>query len=497
MKIRKLNESILREADEKATAVEVDPSASTSEIAKDISSTAAADGAPVSPEVANQKAQEIKSISDLISADDLAIIGTYASSKEDVGLSLNIKNKLTDALDDALRTNSRLMHRGISQMENVYVCGLPGSSKTAVIENWCNTNGINLVRINLVQLNAKDKEIDDIINGITVPLRDDNGGIRNVVKFWSKKLNALEKPNSVLFLDNLYRQQIEALRGTLLDILNDKSIEITNEDGTDTKHIFNNLLFCIVAMDPSVENDLGATELNAAELGCGSYWVNFESTKESALEYFNKFLTPVLKRNGKFMLRLEPFKDTSEEFAKYYKKARRVFVESAYELKLATFILKSHIFRFSDRTDVERVANYEISKDNLGRTLKDIKGQPVSYTHRFAYVSQRELSKLILCYTGDLNDFKDDIEMENFTPEDKEMFFKVLAGYVELPEDELVRQTIKRYKITAKDTPKQDTSTSASGSAQDVDNKVFGNKGKSTVDVSARTAKIKAWLRSK
>lgn len=492
MKIRKLNESILREADEKATAVEVDPSASTSEIAKDISSTAAADGVPVSPKVANQKAQEIKSVSDLISADDLAIIGTYRSSKEDVGLSLNIKNKLTDILDEALRTNSRLMHRGISQMENVYVCGLPGSSKTAVIKNWCNTNGINLVRLNA----AKNKEIDDIINGITVPLRDDNGGIRNVVKFRSKKLNALEKPNSVLFLDDL-NEQSEALRGTLLDILKDKSIEITNEDGTHDKHTFNNLLFCIVTMNPSAENDLGATELNAAELGCCSYWVDFESTKESALEYFNKFLTPVLKRNGKFMLRLEPFKDTSEEFAKYYKKARETFVESAYELKLATFILKSSTFRFSDRTDVERVENYEISKDNLGRTLKDIKGQPVSYTRRFAYVSQRELSKLILAYTGDLDYFKDDIEAENFTPEDKEMFFKVLAGYVELPEDELVRQTIKRYKITAKDTPKQDTSTSASGSAQDVDNKVFGNKGKSTVDVSARTAKIKAWLRSK
>lgn len=492
MKIRKLNESILREADEKATAVEVDPSASTSEIAKDISSTAAADGAPVSSEVANQKAQEIKSISDLISADDLAIIGTYASSKEDVGLSLNIKNKLTDILDRALRENSKFMDERISLMKNVYVCGLPGSSRTAVIKNWCNTNGINLV-----QLNAKDKEIDDIINGITVPLRDDNGGIRNVVKFRSKKLNALEKPNSVLFLDELNRQQSEALRGTLLDILKDKSIEITNEDGTHDKHTFNNLLFCIVTMNPSAENDLGATELNAAELCCGSYWVDFESTKESALEYFNKFLTPVLKRNGKFMLRLEPFKDINEHYAKYYKAARETFVESAYELRLATFILKSSIFRFSDRTDVERVANYEISKDNLGRNLKDIKGQPVSYTRRFAYVSQRGLSQLILGYTGDLDDFKDHIEMENFTPEDKEMFFKVLAGYVELPEDELVRQTIKRYKITAKDTPKQDTSTSTSGSAQDVDNKVFGNKGKSTVDVSARTAKIKAWLRSK
>lgn len=492
MKIRKLNESILREADEKATAVEVDPSASTSEIAKDISSTAAADGAPVSSEVANQKAQEIKSISDFISADDLAIIGTYASSKEDVGLSLNIKNKLTDVLDRALRKNSRFMKERIPQMKNVYVCGLPGSSKTAVIKNWCNTNGINLV-----QLNAKDKEIDDIINGITVPLRDDSGGIRNVVKFRSKKLNALEKPNSVLFLDELNRQQSEALRGTLLDILNDKSIEITNEDGTDAKHTFNNLLFCIVAMNPSAENDLGATELNAAELGRGSYWVNFESTKESALEYFNKYLKPVLKRNGKFMLKLEPYKDTNEEFANYYKEARKTFVESAYELKLATFILNSSTFRFSDRTDVERVANYEISKDNLGRPLKDIKGQPVSYTQRFAYVSQRELSKLILGYTGDLDDFKDDIEAENFTPEDKEMFLKVLAGYVELPENELVSQTIKRYNITVGDTSKQDTSTSASGSAQDIDDKVFGNKGKSTVDVSARTAKIKAWLGSK
>ena len=96
-----------------------------------------------------------------------------------------------------------------------------------------------------------------------------------------------------------------------------------------------------------------------------------------------------------------------------------------------------------------------------------------------------------------MDDFKDEIEATNFTPEDKEMFLKVLAGYVELPEDELVRQTIKRYKITAKDTPKQDISTSASGSAQDVDNKVFGNKGKSTVDVSARTAKIRTWIGSK
>lgn len=113
------------------------------------------------------------------------------------------------------------MKERIPQMKNVYVCGLPGSSKTAVIKNWCNTNGINLV-----QLNAKDKEIDDIINGITVPLRDDNGGIRNVVKFRSKKLNALEKPNSVLFLDELNRQQSEALRGTLLDILMIRALKL-------------------------------------------------------------------------------------------------------------------------------------------------------------------------------------------------------------------------------------------------------------------------------
>lgn len=492
MKIRKLNESILKEAEEeKATAVQVNPKAdSASTIADNIVSTAKDAGIAVSPEAAKAKATEIKSIADLINADKLAIIGTYVGDNDaDIEHNLIIKNKLTDVLDIALEENKEYQDEHAYMMTNVLVEGLPGSSKTAVIKNWAHVNGINLVA-----LNAKDREVDQIINGIAVPVRSETGDVKNIVKFRSKALNDLDKPNSVLFLDELNRQQSEALRGSLLDILNDKSIKVTNEDGTEGTHVFKNMLFAIVAMNPSAQNDLGATNLNAAELGRMSYYVDFESTVDSAKSYFNAFLVPTIKRSAEFMLKLEPYKDQGEDFKKYYDKARNMLLKCCYRKRLADRILKSKTFRFSTIADVERLSDYEVSKDDMGRAIVDGRGQKTSYSRRFAYVSQRELTKLILSYNGDIENFKKRVELRNFAPEDKLMLLNTISDYTELSEEETIKQALHRYNITAGSSAVKNVSKSKP--TGDVDSKIFGTK-KSTVDVTARTNKIKSWLGKK
>jgi MoxR-like ATPase len=105
-------------------------------------------------------------------------------------------------------------------MGNVLISGLPGSGKTAIVENWAKSRGINCIEIN-----AKDNDLEAFINGFTV--RDDEDRSQ-VTKAYSNTLDALkdETKNHIIFLDELNRQTKDQIRGSLLTLINNKTISV-------------------------------------------------------------------------------------------------------------------------------------------------------------------------------------------------------------------------------------------------------------------------------
>ena len=206
MKIKRLHEDI--------EEIEVDvASDSVSEIADDIVD--ATDG-EMSPEAAADAAAEIKEVGQAINAEEAVWL---PPEEGDTG-AINTKNVITDLLDEALEY--ALSQQGLEQhsMGNVLISGLPGSGKTAIVENWAKARGINCIEIN-----AKDNDLEAFINGFTV--RDDDDRSR-VTKAYSNTLDDLkdETQNHIIFLDELNRQTKDQIRGSLLTLINNKTIAI-------------------------------------------------------------------------------------------------------------------------------------------------------------------------------------------------------------------------------------------------------------------------------
>ena len=137
MKIKKLNENInLREAAEDQIP-DIDPKDSTTEIANAVADQVeiATGGEKTVTDVnAKATAQEIKEVGNELDA-GAAIIATDDSKTSEDNDYLNIDNKITKVLDRALANAKKNKRRGLKSGSNVLVVGLPGSGKTASVED--------------------------------------------------------------------------------------------------------------------------------------------------------------------------------------------------------------------------------------------------------------------------------------------------------------------------------------------------------------------------
>lgn len=191
-----------------------------------------------------------------------------------------IENALTKELDEALFEAKKFIRtRQYNQNCNVLIEGLPGSSKTASINSWAAANGIHLVK-----LNAKDPELEILVNGAPAIDNSDPTQVK-LVKAYSNALDKLKEPNTVLFLDELNRQIKEYLRGSLLSLLEERACYGPGEDGM--VH-FPGLLFTIAAINPWSKSDPGTSKLLPAERRRFQHYVRFDSDKTAALEYVKK-----------------------------------------------------------------------------------------------------------------------------------------------------------------------------------------------------------------
>lgn len=151
-------------------------------------------------------------------------------------------------------------YSGTHDGSDILVTGLPGSGKSAITREWAKSRGVELF-----YLNAKNDDLGAILNGFPVDTTEeteDGKIVHRADRSFSKSVDMLDRERSVLFLDEFNRAPSK-LRATLLSLINEHVVEGPGEDGY--RH-FNNLLFSIACVNPSVPTDPGALDLNDAEM---------------------------------------------------------------------------------------------------------------------------------------------------------------------------------------------------------------------------------------
>ncbi len=140
----------------------------------------------------------------------------------------------------------------------------------------------------------KNHDLDAFLNGYPVQDKDDYS---TIIQAYSAQgaLADLELPNSVLFLDEYNRQKDEAIRASVLTLINEKYVG-GKEKGM--RHYFKNLLFTIACINPAIPTDPGAAQLIQAERTRFSRQLvgknAFDSRVDVALDYFHKHFSKVI-----------------------------------------------------------------------------------------------------------------------------------------------------------------------------------------------------------
>lgn len=365
----KINKVLVEDIDE----VLVDPTSdSLTDIADEIVD--AVDG-DVSQKEAETVASEIKDLGTAIEAEEALFLPPEAGDTGAVGT----KNVVTDLLDRALAFARKSKARGRRSMGNVLISGLPGSGKTAIVEDWAKARGLNMVYIN-----AKDNDLEAFINGFTV--RDDDNR-KQVTKAYSNALNGLTKENSIIFLDELNRQTKDQIRGALLTLVNEHAIQ---GEGAGGKTYFDNLLFTVACINPHLKSDPGAAELFQAEKTRYLYTMkNADSDAQTTDDFLLKYYDKQIKR-------LNPkHKD--------YRTVLEAFLRIQH---LGRFIVNHRDFEYDGEGDLQEL-------DMTGKNM----------------FNQRMLYELLDECDGDVEMLKSGINWANFLDDKTEMLLNILEEY--------------------------------------------------------------------
>ena len=154
-----------------------------------------------------------------------------------------IESALNRALATALRQFK--LPEGERDWPAVLFIGEPGSGKTSRISAWSRRHNINLYAVQASTM----EEVD--LNGPVV-MDTDEQGRKYAVRLASIEFDKLNRPNSVLFLDEFNRAR-GTVRGTLLTLINDHRIPDSREPGG--MRTLENMLFTVAAINPDETTD--------------------------------------------------------------------------------------------------------------------------------------------------------------------------------------------------------------------------------------------------
>ena len=185
------------------------------------------------------------------------------------------QNQITNALDKALKKAKR-MKGAVEDFPNILLVGDAGSGKTSIVRQWAKDNGINLVQKNLGTMGP------EAFGGIIARDADDP---RYATRLGTNEMiKALEKPNSVLFLDEYNRAKTE-VRGAVLTLVQNHMVWDPTQENQE-KYL-DNFLFTVAAINPPNGAYKGAKELDPAEL-TRFYTLSIQMDPAEQLSYLKK-----------------------------------------------------------------------------------------------------------------------------------------------------------------------------------------------------------------
>lgn len=366
---------------------------------------------------------------------------------------LDVPSELTDKLDDCLANAMANHASGTSDGVDLLITGLPGSGKTGITKQWAKDRGVNLF-----YLNAKNDDLGAILNGFPVDTveKDANGNdVHRVTRSFSKSLDALDKEKSVLFLDE-FNRAAPKLRAVLLSLINE---HVVDGDGPDGFRHFDNLLFTVACINPSVPTDPGAMDLNDAEMSRFVDTMDWDSKTEDAQRYINFHVSKLIKA-------LDP---ADENYSFFYVRYNKI-------LNLTNALLGDYRFEFDSRDD-----------------LLDL------FNDKAKMLNQRAITDALMAHGYNKSKFLNWVDKySKFLEKDKTMIHDILDSYVEL--DVTVpggMSSAEQQNTTAKAAAKQ---PEAGTDGDDFDS-VFGSDGEesdadlfggSTASAAGNGAKVSA-----
>ena len=344
---------------------------------------------------------------------------------------LDVQSELTDKLDDCL-ANAMVAHAsGTHDGVDLLVCGLPGSGKTGITKQWAKDRGVNLF-----YLNAKNDDLGAILNGFpvdTVEKDAEGNDVHRVARSFSKSLDALDREKSVLFLDE-FNRAAPKLRAVLLSLINEHVVDGDGEDGF--RH-FDNLLFTVACINPSVPTDPGAMDLNDAEMSRFVDTMDWDSSVDGAINYIAFHINKLIKA----------LKPEDENYSFMYVRYNKI-------MNLAKALLTDYRFDFDSRDD-----------------LLDL------FNDKAKMLNQRALTDALMSHGYSKQKFLNWVDKySKFLDKDKQMIHDILDSWVE-PEVK-VPTTGGGKADTAVET--EPTSTKQSAVDENDFDSVFGSDGEET-----------------
>lgn len=403
MKIKKnqLLEKVLIEAEETDTLSDINPQeASVTDIADAIENTVdeISDG-ETSVTGADSAASEIKAAATDLNAGAVVLDTSVASDEEEA---LGVVNELTKKLDLALKTALSGRRQKNNKNANVLITGLPGSGKTSIVFDWARSSGHG---INVFDVSASDPDLEAAVYGLT--LRDITATDRNATtKATSDFLDALDRPNSVLFLDEFNRANAK-LRRALLMLVNEHAVN--DKSQPDGLRKFPNLLFTVAAVNPGgLRFDKNAESLNDAEKSRFAIKVpKFDSNAATTIDYFTKHWDRLIKRLDKndpyYMQDLEEYLRCQD---------------------LGIYLVSSADFNYDSVDDIKDLSD-------LNKTM----------------LNQREITDGLNISAGDKTAFIEWVkENSDFLQKNIDMILKILSYYNPPTLEELIKRKERQLK---------------------------------------------------
>ena len=170
------------------------------------------------------------------------------------------KSELESILDRSLKIALRKQRRGDKgDFPNIMIEGPAGFGKTEIVRQWAQKNDVQLFELNLGQAGPEH------IGGLVSYDPEDPNFVKPLAN--KQLIYALERPRSVLFLDE-YNRSKNTIRGTILDLVASHVIPdgtSGTKDGGTGKRFLPNFLFTIGAMNPNTAGYRGVDSLDNAE----------------------------------------------------------------------------------------------------------------------------------------------------------------------------------------------------------------------------------------